>query len=116
MVEYQLPTPDRMQPGRTAKDVPAGINRLSGIKTRLNSDPNHAGPMKEKTKTNWEHFYNHLFTLGEEKHVAQEQGLLVCYAGEDERDVVRQFLQQLIKADTVQTYARIIQARFTMIK
>jgi len=58
------------------------MNRLSGIKTRLNLDPNHAGPMKEKTKTNWEHFSNDLFTLGKEKHVAQEQGLLVCYAGE----------------------------------
>ena len=52
-------------------------NGLSGIKTRLNSDPNHAGPMEEKTKTSWEHFYNDLFTLGEEKHVAQEQALLV---------------------------------------
>ena len=66
-----------MQPSVTAKDVPAKRNGLSGIKTRLNLDPNHAGPMEEKTKTSWEHFYNYLFTLGEEKHVAQEQGLLV---------------------------------------
>ena len=65
-----------MQPSGTAKDVPARRNGLSGIKTRLNFDLNHAGPMEEKTNTSWEHFYNDLFTLGEEKHVAQEQGLL----------------------------------------
>ena len=72
-VEYQLPTPDRMQPSGTAKDVPARMNTLLGIKTRLYLDPTHAGPMKEKTKTNWEHFYNKLFTLSEEIHVVQEQ-------------------------------------------
>ena len=62
------------------------MNRISGIKTRLNSDPNPAGPMKEKTKTNWEHFYNNLFTIN------------------------------LQKKDTEQTYTGIKQARFTMIK
>ena len=71
-----------MQPGGTAKDVPARMNRLSGIKTRLNLDPNHAGPMKEKTKTNWEHFYNHLFTLRRGKSCGTGTSLLVCYAGE----------------------------------
>ena len=71
-----------MQSSGTAKDVPARRNGLSGIKTRLNLDSNHAGPMQEKTKASWEHFYNYLFTIGEEKHVTQEKGLLVCYAGE----------------------------------
>ena len=63
--EYQLPTtfPDRMQPSGPAKDVPARRNGLSGIKTRLNLDPNHAGPMEEMSKASWEHFYNYLFTI-----------------------------------------------------
>jgi len=71
-----------MQPSGTAKDVPARRNGLSGIRTWLNLDPNHAGPMEQNTKTSWELFHNYLFTIGEEKHVAQEKGLLVCYAGE----------------------------------
>ena len=71
-----------MQPSNTAKDVPARRNGPLGIETQLNLDSNHAGPMREKTKASWEHFYNYLFTTGEEKHVAQEKGLLVCYAGE----------------------------------
>ena len=63
-----------MQPSDTAKDVPARRNRLLGIKTRLDLDPNHAGPMREKTKASWEHFYNnYLFTISEEKHVAQQK-------------------------------------------
>ena len=65
-----------MQPSGTAKDVPARRNGLLGIKTRLNLDPNHAGPMEEKTKTSWEHFYNYyLFTIDGEKRVAQQKGL-----------------------------------------
>ena len=41
----------------TAKAVPARINELlSGKKPRLNSDPDHAGPNKERTETSWEHF------------------------------------------------------------
>ena len=45
-----------------------------GIKTRLKLDSNHAGPMREKTKVSWEHFYNnYLFTASEEKHVAQQR-------------------------------------------
>ena len=45
-----------------------------GIKTRLNLDLNHAGPMREKTKASWEHFYNnYLFTASEENHVAQQR-------------------------------------------
>ena len=63
-----------MQPSDTAKDVPARRNGLLGIKTRLNLDPNNAGPMREKTKASWEHFHNnYLFTISEEKHVAQQR-------------------------------------------
>ena len=63
---------DRMQLSGTAKDVPARRNGLLGIKTQL--DPNHAGPMEEKTKESEEHFYNYyLFTISEEKHVAQQK-------------------------------------------
>ena len=47
---------------------------MLGIKTWLNLDSNHAGPMREKTKASWEDFYNnYLFTKGEEKHVAQQR-------------------------------------------
>ena len=101
-VEYQLPTLDRMQPSGTAKDVPARMNRLSGIKTRLNLDLNHAGPMKEKTKTKWEHFYNHLFILGEEKHVEQEQVYWCVMQGTEERSSAT-ILQQVTKEYTEQT-------------
>ena len=67
-----------MQLNGPAKDVPARMNRLSGIKTWLSSDLKHAGPMKEKSKTNWEHFYNDLFTISEERYVVQEQVYWVC--------------------------------------
>ena len=40
----------------TAKAVPARFNGLSGMKPHLNSDPDHAGPNKERTETSWEHF------------------------------------------------------------
>ena len=61
---------------------------MLGIKTRLNLDPNHAGPMEEKTKASWEHFYNYyLFTISEEKHVAQQKVYWGCNAGKDERGV-----------------------------
>ena len=77
-----------MQPSGTAKDVPARRNRLLGIKTRLNLDLNHAGPMREKTKASWEHFYNYyLFTISEEKHVAQQKVYWGCNARKDERGV-----------------------------
>ena len=105
-----------MQLSGTAKDVPARMNKLSGIKTRLNSDPNHAGPMKEKTKTNWEHFCNNLFTLGKEKHVVQEQVYWCVMQGKEERDVVRQFYSNLQKRTQSRLVARIIQARITVIK
>ena len=63
-----------MQPSDTAKDVPARRNEPLGIKTQLNLDSNHAGPMREKTKASWEHFYNnYIFTISEEKHVAQQR-------------------------------------------
>ena len=105
-----------MQPSGTAKDVLARMNRLSGIKTRLNLDPNHAGPMKEKTKTNWEHFYNNLFTLSEEIHVVQEQVYWCVMQRTEERDVVRQFYSNLQKRTQSRLVARIIQTIFTMIK
>ena len=47
--------------------------------------------------------------------MAQEWVYWCVMQGKEERDVVRQFLQQLIKADTVQTYARIIKARIPII-
>ena len=98
-----LPTtfPDRMQSSGTAKDVPARRNGLLRIKTRLNLDPNHAGPMREKTKASWEHFYK-LFTISEEKHVAQQKVYWGCNAGKDERYGVQQLYKQLTK-QTVQT-------------
>ena len=91
-----------MQPSGTAKDVSARMNRLSGIKTRLNLDPNHAGPMKERTKTNWEHFCNNLFTLNEEIHVVQEQVYWCVMQGTEERCSAT-ILQQLAKEDSEQT-------------
>ena len=71
--------------------------------------------MKEKTKTNWEHFYNYLFIINEEIDVAQKQVYWGCYAGERKK-MYCDNLQQLVKADTEQTYAGIIQARLTMIE
>ena len=63
-----------MQPSDAAKDVPARRNGPFGIKTRLNLDSNHAGPMREKTKASWEHFCNnYLFTANKEKHVTQQR-------------------------------------------
>jgi len=87
---YQLPTtfPVRMQPSRPAKDVPARMNRLLGINTRLNLDPNHAGPMDEKTKTSWEHFYNYLFSIKRGKACGTlKKSLLVCNEWIEERGV-----------------------------
>ena len=73
-----------MQPSDTATDVPAGRNGPLGIKTRLNLDSNHAGPMREKTKASWVHFYNnYLFTASEEKHVAQQR--FIGYATQGKR-------------------------------
>ena len=43
--------------------------------------------MEEKTKTSWEHFYNYLFTISEEKHEAQQKVYWGCNAGKDEREV-----------------------------
>ena len=93
-----------MQPSDTAKDVPARRNGPLGLKTWLNLDPNHAGPMREKTKASWQHFYNnYLFTASEEKHVAQQR--FIGYIMQGKRGVwgVRQLYKQLNKADTVQT-------------
>ena len=97
-----------MQPSNTAKDIPARRNGALGIKTQLNLDSNHAGPMREKTKASWEHFYNsYLFTASEEKHVAQQRFIGYVTQGRMRgmRGVwgVGQLYKQLTKADTVQT-------------
>ena len=34
------------------------IDRLPGMKPHLYSDPNHAGPIQERTETDWEYFYS----------------------------------------------------------
>ena len=71
--------------------------------------------MKEKTKTNWEHFYNNLFTLSEKIHVVQEQVYWWVMQGIEERCSAT-ILQQLTKETQSRLVARIKQARFTMIK
>ena len=94
-----------MQLSDTAKDVLARRNGPLGIKTRLNLDSNNAGPMREKTKASWEHFYNnYLFTASEAKHLAQQRFIGYVMQGK-RRGVwgVRQLYKQLTKADTVQT-------------
>ena len=58
--------------------------------------------MKEKTKTNWEHFYNDLFTLSEEIHVAHKKVYWCVMQGTEERCSAK-ILQQLTKEDTEQT-------------
>ena len=67
-----------MQSSATAKDVLARRNGLSGIKTWLNTDPNHAGPMEEKTKMSWEHFYNYLFTIKRGKACGTGKRFIGC--------------------------------------
>ena len=65
----------------TAKAMPAGMNGLSGTKTRLNSDPNHAGPMQEGTEMNCGHFYNCLFTINRhrERLIADMQEVFTMF-------------------------------------
>ena len=93
-----------MQPSDTAKVGPARRNGPLGIKTRLNLDLNHAGPMREKTKSSWEHFYNnYLFTASKEKQVAQQR-----FIGYVTQEKMREMwgaaiIQATYKADTVQT-------------
>ena len=93
-----------MQPSDTAKDVPAGRNGPLGIKTRLNLDPSHAGPMREKTKASWEHFYNnYLFSISKEKHVAQQRFIGGVMRGKMREVWGVAILPVTYKADTVQT-------------
>ena len=72
--------------------------------------------MKEKTKTNWEHFYNNLFTLSEEIYVAQEQFYWGVMQEKMRERCSATILQQLTKETQSRLVARIKQARFTMIK
>ena len=67
-----------MQPSDTAKDVPARRNGTLAIKTRLNLDSNHAGPMREKTKASWEHFCNNYLFINKQvrKSMWHNKGLL----------------------------------------
>ena len=54
------------------------MNGLSGIKPRLNSDPNHAGPIQEGTETDWEYLYKCLFTTKKTKarlNVNMQEGI-----------------------------------------
>ena len=77
---------------------------MLGIKTRLNVDSNHAGPMREKTKASWEHFYNnYLFTIGEEKHVAQHRFIGYVTQGKMREMWGAAIIQETYKVDTVQT-------------
>ena len=48
--------PARCSRAGPAQDVPAMIDRSLGMKPHLYSDPDHAGPNKERMETNWEHF------------------------------------------------------------
>ena len=41
--------------------------------------------MKEKTKTNWEHFYNNVFIINEEIYVAQKQVYWGVMQGKERR-------------------------------
>ncbi len=101
-----------MQSSDTAKDIPARRNGPLGIKTRLNLDSNHAGPMREKTKASWVHFYNnYLFTASEEKHVAQQKVYWGCNAEKDERGVgCDNYTSNLQKQTQCRLDARLIKA------
>ena len=90
-----------MQPSGTAKDVLTRRNGPLGTKTRLNLDSNHAGPMREKTKASWEHFYNnYLFTISEEKHVAQPRFIGDVMQGKMREVWGAAILQATYKADS----------------
>ena len=86
-----LPTTDYLSGSdaveRHCQDVPARRNGLSGIKTRLNSDSNHAGPMEEKSKTSGEHFYNYLFTIKRGKACGTRKRFFGCVTQEKMREV-----------------------------
>ena len=77
---------------------------MLGIKTWLDLDLNHAGPMREKIKVSWEHFYNnYLFIISEEKHVAQQRFIGGVMQGKMREVWGAAILQATYKADTVQT-------------
>ena len=90
-----------MQPSGTAKDLPARRNELLGIKTRLDLDSNHAGPMREKPKASWEHFCNYyLFSISEEKQVAQQRFIGGVMQGKMREVWGAAILQATYKADS----------------
>ena len=70
--------------------------------------------MKERTETNWEHFYNNIFIINGEIYVAQKQVYYGVMQGKERRCSAT--IYSNLQADTEQTYAGIIQARFTMIE
>ena len=75
-----------------------------GVKTWLNLDSNHAGPMREKTKASWEHFFNnYLFTISKEKHVAQQRFIGYVTQGKMREMWGAEIIQATYKAGTVQT-------------
>ena len=93
-----------MQSSGAAKAVPAKMSRLTGIKTQLNSDPNHAGPMKERMEMNWEHFYNHLFTIKRGKICGTGNRFIGdVMQGKMRERCSATILQQLTNEDTEQT-------------
>ena len=79
-----------------------------------NSDPNHAGPMEEKTKTNWEHFSNNLFIINEEIYVVQKQVYWGVMQGKERRcsATIYSNLQSRHRADLHGNYTD----KFTMIE
>ena len=50
---------------------------LCGVKPRLNSDPNHAGPIQEGTEMDWEYFCKCLFTIKRQRedNVNMQEGI-----------------------------------------
>ena len=107
-----------MQSSGTAQDIPARRNGLSRIKTWLNSDPNHAGPMEEKSKTSWEHFYNYLFTIKRGKACGTGKRFIrYVMQGKDERGVVcDNYTSNLQKQTQCRLDARLIKATITTMK
>ena len=87
-----------MESSGTAKDVPARRNGLSGIKTRLNSDSNHAGPMEEKTDELGTFLQLFIYNKARKSMWHRKKVYSVCYAGEDERCGAAIY-KQLTKAD-----------------
>ena len=92
-----------MQPSDTAKDVPAKRNGSLGIKSRLSSDSDHAGSMKERQKRAGNISHN-LFTSRRGKVCGTFNSFIgVCNAGIERTVRGAAMYKQLTKADTEQT-------------